>query len=410
MTQPPSTEQRSFWQTLNRPTLALLALQLMGGMILAPQATFFPIYVKDLGYSAMLIANIATAKQVAGLISSLIGGTLSDSLGRKHTLLLGNVGYLLSSFAFLVASPTWIGLLWTVGGFGLGLHTLGGQSYLMDTAAPSFLGLISALFNWGYTLGGALSSPVAGLLLDRWDYTVLAWALVLLSTCTIAVNQFVLPRSPVARQARAPSLKRFFGYGDVATRSTVLVLAALRFLPTVYYAAMLILIPLLLDAAGASKTIIALYATVSSVMASLSQAVVGRAADRWGPKESTAITFGVLLVSVLGTGLWPSHLWGVFVSGTIGIAAAWSLSVLLPSLVAEATIPEERGRVLGFIHLWWSVAMIVGSMAGGALFEIAAGLPFLVTGLPNLFSIALLFVFYRLVAQRAAPPSSVETG
>jgi MFS family permease len=142
-------------------------------------------------------------------------------------------------------------------------------------------------------------------------------------------------------------------------------------------------------------------------MASLSQAIVGRAADRWGPKETTAITYGALLVSVLGTGLWPTSLRGVFISGTIGLAAAWSLSTLLPSLVAEATVPEERGRVLGFIHLWWTVAMIVGSMTGGALFEIAPGLPFLVTGLPNLFSIALLFIFYRRVAQRPAPPSNV---
>jgi DHA1 family multidrug resistance protein-like MFS transporter len=403
MTQPTSTEPRSFWQALNRPTLALLALQLMGGMILAPQSTFFPIYVKDLGYSAMLIANLVTAKQIAGLISSLVGGTLSDSLGRKRTLLLGNAGFLLSSFAFLVVSPNWIGLLWAIGGFGLGLHTLGGQSYLMDAAAASYLGLISALFNWGYTLGGALSSPIAGLLLDRWDYAVFAGALIAFSAGTIAVNQFILPRSPVTRQARAPGLKRFFGYGDVALRPTVLMLAALRFLPTVYYATMLILIPLLLDAAGATKTIIALYATVSWVVASLAQGVVGRAADRLGPKSSTAMTFGALLVSVLGPGLWPSNLWVVFTFGTVGIAAAWSLSTLLPSLVAEATVPEERGRVLGFIHLWWNLAMVVGSMAGGALFEIASGLPFLVAGAANLFSLALLFVFYRLVAKAQYP-------
>lgn len=405
MTQPTATEHKSFWQALNRPIVALLALQLMGGMMLSPHFAFFPLYIKELGYSAILIANIAAAKQIAGLIASLIGGTLSDSLGRKRTLLLGNFGYLLSSFVFLIVSPNWIGLLWAIGGFGLGLHTLGGQSYLMDAAAPNYLGLISALFNWGYTFGGALSSPIVGLLLEQGGYGLLAWAMIVFSICTIAVNQFILPRSPVERQARSPSLKRFFGYGDIATRPTVLILAALRFLPTIYYATMLILIPLLLDAAGASKTTIAWYATISWVMASLAQAVVGRAADRWGPKSSTAITFAALLISAFGTGLWPSNLWTVLIFGTTGTAAAWSLSTLLPSLVAQATVPEECGRVLGFIHLWWNLAMIVGSMAGGALFEIASGLPFLVAGVINIFSIALLFVFYRLVAQSRYTPS-----
>ncbi len=403
MTQTAVTEPKSFWQALNRPTIALLGLQLMSGMILAPHI-FFPLYLKDLDYSIILIANIVAVKQIAGLIASLVGGGLSDSLGRKHTLLLGNAGYLLSGFVFLIISPNWITLLWTISGFALGLHTLGGQSYLMDIAAPNYLGLISALFNWGYTLGGALSNPIAGLLLERWGYDALAWALIAFAACTIAINQFVLPRSPVERQARALSPKRFFGYGDVATRPTVLLLAALRFLPTFYYAIMLILIPLMLDAAGASKTLVAWYATVSSVTAFLSQFVVGRAADKWGPKSSTAVTFGALLVSIVGTGLWPSDLWAVFAFGTIGMAAAWSLSALLPSLVAQAAAPEERGRILGFIHLWWNLAMIVGAMASGALFKLASGLPFLVSGVANVLALALLFVFYRRVAQLTDRP------
>jgi DHA1 family multidrug resistance protein-like MFS transporter len=398
MTHPTTIEQKSLWQVLDRATIALLALQLLGGVLLSPHFAFFPLYIKDLGYSAILIANIAAAKQAAGLIASLVGGSLSDSLGRKRTLLLGNIGYLVSSFAFLIVSPNWIGLVWAIGGFGMGLHTLGGQSYLMDAAAPNFLGLISALYNWGYTLGGALGSPMVGLILDRWDHDILAVALIGLAACTIALNQFVLPRSPVAVQSHTPRLKRFFGYGEVAMRPTVLTLAALRFLPTLYYATTLILVPLLLDAAGASNTTVAWYATVSSVVASLAQGVVGRAADRSGPAWPTALTFGVLIISAFGTALWPSNSGAVLTFGTTGLAAAWALSTLLPILVSTATAPEERGRVLGFIHLWWNLAMIVGSMVGGVLFEIASGLPFLTTGIINLVSLALLFVFYRLVA------------
>ncbi|MCD6289034.1 MAG: MFS transporter, partial [Anaerolineae bacterium] len=261
MTRSTSAEVLSFRRSLKRPIVTLLILQLMSGMILAPHLTFFPIYVKDLGYSAVVIANIIAAQRAAGMVAALLGGALSDSIGRKWTLLLGSVGYLAASFAFLVASPGWIGVLWTINGLGLGLYTLGGQSYLIDAAAVGYLGLTSALYNWGYTLGGVISSPIAGFLLDRWDYGVFARVLIGFSLCVIAVNLFFLPRSPAKRSARAPGLKRFFGYGDIATRSIVLILTALRFLPTLYYATMLILIPLLLDAAGASKTIIALYAT-----------------------------------------------------------------------------------------------------------------------------------------------------
>ena len=47
--------------------------------------------------------------------------------------------------------------------------------------------------------------------------------------------------------------------------------------------------------------------------------------------------------------------------------------------------------------------MSAGSMAGGAMYEVAAGLPFFVSGALNVLSIALVFLFYRLVRTRAAP-------
>ncbi len=399
MTRSTSNEPLSLWQSLNRSIVALLALQLMSGMLLSPHFAFFSIYLKELGYSTLLIANITTARQVAGLVASLLGGTLCDSLGRKWTLLLGNVGYLLAGLVFLLRSPAWIGVLWTIGGFGLGLHTLGGQSYLMDVAASGYLGLLSAMFNWGYTLGGALSSPIVGLLLDYGGYDLLAWTLTVFALLTLAVNQFVLPRSPVESRAAVARPKHLFGYGDIAARPLVLMLAGLRFLPTLAYATMLLLVPLMLDAAEASKSVVAWYATTGWIIASLAQAVVGRAADRWGGKPTTAATFVVLIVSVIGLGLWPSNLWAVFAWGVVGLAAAWSLSTLLPSLTAEATVPQERGRVLGFIHLWWNLAMIIGSMAAGALSEVAIGLPFWMVGALNVVALILLFVFYRRIAQ-----------
>ncbi len=388
----------SFWRSLNRSIGTLLVLQLLSGMILAPHMTFFPLYLNDLGYSPLLIANLAAAKQTAGLVSSLLGGTLSDWLGRKRTLLLGIFGLLLSSNAFISRSLAWIGILWVLGGLGSGLHTLGGQSYLIDAAAPAYLGLTSALYNWGYTLGGVLSSPIAGALLDRWNYQVFGKALVVFSLLALGTTQFILPRVRSVRRASRLDFKHFFGYQEIATRPSVHLLVALRFLPTLAYAMMLLLVPLLLDAAGANHTTIAWYATTSWLAASLAQALVGWAADRWGPKLATSLAFSTLLAGVVGLGFGHAGLWAVFLFGTLGIAAAWSLSTLLPSLVALATLPEDRGRVLGFIHLGWNLAMISGSLVGGAFFQVWAGLPFLFAALVIGIALYLLLIFFRRVA------------
>lgn len=387
---------RSLLAALSRPIIILLALQMMGGMILSPHRTFFPIYLQDLGSPVMLIAVLSTLNRLMGLIAALLGGTLSDSIGRKWTLLLGEVGFLLGAMVFLTPSTWLIAVLWATGGMGMGLSTLGGQSYFIDAAAPTHLSLLAAFYNWGYTVGGALSSPVAGFILDRWGYRAFGFALGALALTAIITNLVSLPRIKRSGEGHSIPHSKLFGYGEVVRQPTAWLLAVLRFLPTVYWGMALVFIPLLLADAGASKTLMAWYATVSQITASLSQAVVGRIADHWGGKWPTVGAYAVLVLAVAFTGILADRLWGIFAFGTVGAAAAWSLSTLLPGMVARATSSQERGRVLGWIHLWWNLGMIVGSLVGGALFERWMGLPFILAGVLNVVSIALALIFFRL--------------
>jgi len=398
-----------FLQALSRPMIFLLLLQLMGGMMLMPHRAFFPIYVQDLGYGAAQISMLSAMGMALALLASLVGGTLSDRLGRKWTLLLGNVGFAVGGLLYLTPRLGWIGLLWGVSGFCMGLHTLGSQSYLVDAAPAAYLGLSAALYNWGYTLGGALSSPVLGYLLDRWNYGAFGGSLTAFAMLAVAINALYLPRlraptdlDGAERSAAGP--RALFGYGALARRPIVVLLVAMRFLPTLAYGVATVFLPLLLDRAGASKTVIAAYVTVSQAVASLAQVIAGRAADRWGGKWPTVLVYAALAASTLGTGLFAGSLWGVFSFGTAAAAAAWSLSTLLPGWVANVTVAAERGRVLGWIHLWWNVAMMLGSMLGGALYGRLPGLPFVLTGALNAFSVPLALVFYR--AAKGPVPSS----
>ena len=389
-----SATARRWAAALNRPITVLLALQLLGGMLLAPQRTFLPVYLKELGYSAVWISWMATAQRLAGLLAAAWGGSLSDTLGRERTLLLGQVGVLLAGLVFFASSPWLIALLYVVSGVGASLQTLGSQSYLLDNARPQAMGVITALYNWGYTVGGALGAPLAGWLLDAGDYTALALPLALGSVLALLINRFWLPPSAVGTEQRARA-KVNLGYREIATRPAVLLLAALRFLPTFYWGMALILIPLMLDDVGASKTLIALYATVSQILASLAQIVAGRAADRLGCKVPTLVTFALLALSVSATGLLPGALWAIFVFGSLGASAAWALSTLMPCWVAQVTPSAERGRVLGWVHLWWNLGMVLGSLVGGALFERNVGLPFLVAAGGVLVATALAVAFFR---------------
>jgi len=386
--------------SLSRPIVALLALQMLGGLILSPSRTFFPIYLAELGHPALFVGLVVAGQQVMGLLASWIGGALSDSLGRKPTLLLGQLGELASVTSFLVASPVLIVSLRALGGFCGGLHTVAAQSYLVHLAPATHLGLVSAFFNWGYTLGGALSSPIAGLALERWGYRELAWGLIVCAMVALAITQRRLPSS--ARRA-APSGRPLWGYGELLRRPSMRILAMMRFLPTFYWGTATVLIPLMLHGAGASKMLIAIYATVSQVAASLAQVAAGRAADRLSLHGTTLCVVSALLLSILGLSAVTGRLWGVFLLGTLSTAAAWSLSTLMPSLVARATQPAERGRALGWVHLWWNLGMVLGSMAAGAFVAWHPGLPFWIAGLLNLGTLGLAVRFFRSAAAVRSP-------
>jgi MFS family permease len=100
------------------------------------------------------------------------------------------------------------------------------------------------------------------------------------------------------------------------------------------------------------------------------------------------------------------RLWAIYAFGAMGASAAWSLSVLTPCLVADTIRSEERGRVLGWLHLVWNGAMLVGSLMGGALFAWRAGAPFLVAATMNLGAVALAMAFFR---DNSGPPGLAES-
>jgi MFS family permease len=388
--------------TVGRPVALLLAVQLLSGIVLLPQMSFFPIYVEEqLGLTAVFVSTFVAIGQAAGMIAAVIGGALCDALGRKGTLVLGLAGFVLGSLVYLVRAPWLALLLRAVSGLGLGFHTLGGQSYLIDAAASDHLGLLSALFNWGYTIGGAVGSPGAGVILDSRGYGAFGLALLAVSLATTLGTMAFLPRLSQDPGERVASWgKSMLGYGRILRRPTIILLGLLRFLPTCYYGMATVLNPLLINRLTGSKTAVALYTTSSLVTATLAQGLAGQAADRWGSRWPTLASFGLLVLSAVGQASLATHLRGLFVFGVLGICAAWALATLLPCLVSEATAVEERGRVLGVLHLLWSLAMIGGSMLGGALLEIAIGLPFAVVAVLNLGAIVLGVLFFHSVGMR----------
>ncbi len=388
---------------LNRswPILLLLFVQLLVGVIISPLRSFFPIYATEqLAYTAAAASTIVAIGQFVGMLTSLIGGTVSDSIGHNWALALGLVGFAIGSLLYLARAPWVVTILWIVSVIGLTFATLGGQSYLNAAVGKANLGALSALYHWGFTVGGALSSPGAGWLLDRYGFGTLGWVLVGIAVAGALAAGLLPHQQQTSDGVQMRGWRALVSYGDIVRRPAVLVLGMLRFLPTCYYGMAMLLLPILLKARTGHNTGVALFTTVNMIVASLAQIVAGRAADRRNRRAPTLMAYGTLSMSTIGAALFADTLWGLYVFGILGVSAAWALSTLMPTLVAEAAPVAEHGRIFGFLHLLWNAGMIGGALIGGALVKVSAGLPFAVTTLSNVGAFGLALFFFNLVKRR----------
>ena len=102
-----------------------------------------------------------------------------------------------------------------------------------------------------------------------------------------------------------------------------------------------------------------------------------------------------LLLAGLGLAASAGTVWGLFVFGVLGIAAAWSLSALMYVWVADGLPQAEHPATFGLLHAVWSLSMITGVVLGGWFVHALPGLPFLIGGLLNAGSFLLTFAYYK---------------
>jgi MFS family permease len=393
--------QRAWW-----PAVPLVLVQLALGMWYLPQLSFFAIYLKEqLGLAPEVIGSLVAGGQVAGMLAALLGGALTDRIGTKNTLVLGLAGTALGTLVFQTHTPWLAALLWAVSGAALALQTLSGASYLTRLTARGSLGVLSAIYTLAMTVGGTLGNPAAGVVLDRWGFRAYGFSGTTLMT--LATFFAILAIARLSGRAAAGLGRAAFWHGALAVirQPNMLMVMGLRCLPTICYSIVGLLVPLLINNATGSKTVVAAYATATLIVASAAQMLAGRAGDRFGARRPTLAGYGLLAVGALGLAATNGSLWGLFLFGVIAIAAAWALSALMYLWVSDGIPQAEHGWAFGLLHSVWSLSMVIGSLLGGWLMRPVAGLPFLLGGLLNVGSLFLIVAYYARLPLLAPAPA-----
>lgn len=398
----------------NRRLLVFLGIFFLAGMASSPVSSLLPVYVeKELHQPAIFTSSILATQLFVGGLFAVLGGALADGIGQRRALLFGLAGLPLASAVFLVGQPLPMALMVGLRGATDGLQSAGSQAYLVVGTPAGWLGLATALFFLGNTVGSSLGNLIAGLIVSRYGFQALSVAFILVSLLVVATAARFLGDVAGAPRSRGGVASNLRGYGELLRRREVQFLSATRFLPTCYWGVMTLLMPLLIYRLSQNVLVVSQYAAVSLLLAAGCQLLTGRIVDRVSRTAPPVVLTALIPICGLLAALSARSLPALFAVGVLGTCVAWSLSATLPSLVREIAGPAEEGRILGYLHLIWSIAMLGGTLLGGAIVDLDPSLPFAVVAVLNVPTALATWLLSRAIARKkrllSAESGSLQT-
>jgi len=159
---------RKAWRTFRFWALGLvLTFFAIGSLLIALQ---LPTYLKDKGYSSIIIGSVVGLQGVINMVGEFFGGFLSDRIGREKTLTLSLLAFVAGIFflnlAGTVNSSTIVYVFTLFYGIGQGMAI----PPVMISASDLFQGkhfgsILGVIFLGGY-FGGAIGAWLSGSLFD----------------------------------------------------------------------------------------------------------------------------------------------------------------------------------------------------------------------------------------------------
>jgi MFS family permease len=351
---------------MRRLFLLVAAVVLVDTMFFAAVAPLLPHYSDELDLSKTA-AGVLTAAYPAGTFAgSLPGGWLAARFGVKPTLLLGLSMLAVTSLVFAFAD----GIVLLDGarfvqGIGGAFMWAAGMAWLVCASPPA---------RRGELIGSALAAAIVGVLFGPvlgGAATVVGDEVVFSGVSLVAVGlacwAWTIPAAPPEPSAGLRGLRRAFGRGDVLAGFWLFAL------PAVFAGALEVLVPLRLDALGASGAAVgAIFLVAAAIEAAISP-LSGRLSDRRG--RFAPIRIGLAGAVVMAVLLPLPETVVLMAAALVAVIAAlgtfWAPAM---ALVSDASEQAGLDQALAFSisNLAWALGHVLGGGAGGALADATA--------------------------------------
>lgn len=326
---------------------------------------FLTLFLKDTGYETEEIALIFAALALGGIGAMILGGRLSDLIGRKNTMAVSLFGGAISmllmwqadSFSTYLIAGFFVGITH-------GMYHPASNSLLIDVVPESRRVTAFAVVRWAVNLGFACGMAAGGFLAEK-SYSYLFVGDAITSACFAVIALLWLPhgvRTSNARSRWSSAIKDMMGNRAFLTFFFANLFAVATFFQWGSSVARLI------TDMGYEKTVYGWLMAANGVAIAFFEIPISQFVQRRIPQR--VIALGFLLC---GVGIWLNG----FALTWVGIAIAMVVftfgeMISMPvsgAYVASLSPTLMRGRYSAAVGLTWNLGQAVAPGLGLLLYE-----------------------------------------
>jgi MFS family permease len=355
-------------KVINRTVLILSLVSLFADIASEMLYPVIPVYLKEIGFSVLLIGILEGVANFTAGISKGYFGKLSDQKGLRIPFIKG--GYFLSAISKPMMAaftfPFWIFLARTVDRLGKGLRTAARDALLSQNATPETKARVFGFHRGMDTLGAAIGPIIALALLFFYphNYTYI-FLIAFIPGLVSVLLVFLIKESPQQSSTLGKgNFFSFFKYWKIATPEFKRVVIGLLFL-ALFNSSDIFLLLKTREVTGSDQLTIGAYILYNLVYA-LASFPLGMLADRIGIRQVlvSGLSVFALVYYLFGTthSVWVIGgafvLYGFYAAATEGIAKAW---------ITNTAHNANTGTAVGFYTSCESLCTLLASVIAGAL-------------------------------------------